>query len=396
MSSRGSAALAKPLTREELEGLAQRLPDQRIRDSPVHPYYTDWKAFAAAATMEYATSPASPPYKPSVEPTVRLEPAGARIEQPPEGVVAEPIYPDFSEWRVPVERRLDAIHALRWRRGVKITFTSAEPSGRLAAWLLGGEGYSGYHIEVTVDPGASGELVLLAYTPPGSILTATLLADVADSGSLKVYTVNLGGGSTYFRRIVSLSDKASYVGRSASIGGGMTHDREDVYLNGRQSRAEVYESLSSAPGQRLDAIGNVILRAPESEGRVWARGIVNGDGYLVSRGVARVERNATDAAASYESTVLVLDEGGRGYSVPVLEVDTGMVREARHSTAVLSPPDEEMFYLRQRGLSTREVRFLLTLATLTYSGALEAAGLQAEDIAEHIVASIPGAATVAQ
>ncbi len=395
MSSRGSAALAKPLTREELEELARRLPDQRVKDSPVHPYYTDWKAFRAAATMEYATSPASLPYKPTLKPTVRLEPAGTRIEQPPEGVAVEPTHSGFGEWRVPVERRLDAIHALRWRRGVRITFTHTEPGDPLAIWLLGGEGYSGYHVEVAVDPGASGKLVLLAYTPPGSILTATLLADVSETGSLKIYTVNLGGGSTYFRRVVSLSDEASYVGRSTAIGGGMIHDREDVYLNGTRSRAEVYESLSSAPGQRLDAIGNVILRAPESEGRVLARGIVNGDGYLVARGVARVERNATDAAASYESTVLVLDEGGRGYSVPVLEVDTGIVREARHSTAVLSPPDEEMFYLRQRGLSTREVRFLLTLATLTYSGALEAAGLQAEDIAEHIVAAIPSAATAA-
>nr|MEB3852169.1 SufD family Fe-S cluster assembly protein [Desulfurococcales archaeon] len=313
MSSRGSAALAKPLTREELEELARRLPYQRVRDSPTHPYYTNWKAFQLVEAGELAREAAEPPFTAKAQPTALLYPAGVRVEAPPRGVYVEPLSPEaLGEWRVPVEGRLDALHALRWASGLRVWATGGS-RGRVVVWLLGGRsGYAGYHVEVTVEPDAELELVLVAYTSPGSAMTATTLSSVGERATLRLASVNLGGGAVYFRRVAAVGEDARVESRIAALGGDMVHDREDNFIVGARGSATVAASLSSAGGQRLDAVENVILRAPSTAGRVTARGIVNGQSYLVSRGVARVERQASEGSAAYESTVLVMDEGGKG------------------------------------------------------------------------------------
>ncbi len=389
MSSRGSAELVRPLTRAELERLAASLPYQRIRDTPLHPYYTNWKAFEGAQTLPWAPEPVEPEL-PRAKASLRLDPQGLHVDAAQRGLEVARISPeDVREWGMPVDGKLDAVHALRWGVGARLVFTET-PEEAVVLEALGGRGYSGYHIEAQVAPGVSGRLVFITYTPREGITTITLKAELSPGAGLELSTVNLGGGAVYVRRLVIVEDEASYTSRIASLGGVMVHDREDVYLIGRRAKAEVKASLSSVEGEKLDSIQNIIARGPEAEGSASARGIVNGRGYLVSRGLGRVEATGRGSKISYESYVIVMDDGGKGYSVPMLEVDTGDILDARHSTAVLAPPEEEVFYLRQRGLSPREVRYLLTLSTLEYSGALEASGIKAAQLAEHLIKSVSG------
>ncbi len=375
MSSRGWAGLGKPLSREELRELASRLPYQRVKDSPTHPYYTDWRVLSAAESREYAERGVEPPLRPGLDPVAVLEPCKATLNGGT-GVEVEELRPSGEPWRFPVEGRLDAVHGIRWCTGLRLVLDG----GSAPVFLWGGNGYSGYHVEVRVKKPGS-RLPIVTYTPVGGVTTATLLVEVEDGASLRMSTLNLGEGAVYFRRLVVLGNGSSLESGLSVLGGSMVHDREDVFLEGDGGKASTRAGLVSVSGEKIDSILNVVINGKDCEGSVRARGLVGGSGYLVSRGVARVNEAARNASAVFESYVTVLDEGGRGYSVPVLEVNTGDVREARHSTAVMAPPADAAFYLRQRGLSEREARFLLAMAVLEYGGVPEDLGVDSVELA---------------
>jgi ABC-type transport system involved in Fe-S cluster assembly, permease component len=60
-----------------------------------------------------------------------------------------------------------------------------------------------------------------------------------------------------------------------------------------------------------------------------------------------------------EGKVFVLNEGAYAASVPVIMVDTGDVNGARHSAADASLDEDQVNYLRLRGLDRDEVMDLL-------------------------------------
>src|SRR5690606_16069080 len=58
---------------------------------------------------------------------------------------------------------------------------------------------------------------------------------------------------------------------------------------------------------------------------------------------------------------LVLTEGARADSVPNLEIETGEIEGAGHASATGRFDDEQLFYLRSRGIPENEARRLVVL-----------------------------------
>lgn len=54
-----------------------------------------------------------------------------------------------------------------------------------------------------------------------------------------------------------------------------------------------------------------------------------------------------------------MNEGAHAASVPIIMVDTGDVNGARHSAADASPDEDQVNYLRLRGISKDEVTDLI-------------------------------------
>ena len=71
-------------------------------------------------------------------------------------------------------------------------------------------------------------------------------------------------------------------------------------------------------------------------------------------------RKAAEGTDTYElNRNLVLTEGARADSVPNLEIETGEIEGAGHASATGRFDDEQLFYLRSRGIPESEARRLV-------------------------------------
>jgi Fe-S cluster assembly protein SufD len=71
-------------------------------------------------------------------------------------------------------------------------------------------------------------------------------------------------------------------------------------------------------------------------------------------------RKVAERISTYEANKnLVLTEGCRADSVPNLEIQTGQIEGAGHSSTTGRFDDEQLFYLQSRGIDTLEAKRLV-------------------------------------
>ena len=71
-------------------------------------------------------------------------------------------------------------------------------------------------------------------------------------------------------------------------------------------------------------------------------------------------RAAAEGTDTYElNRNLVLSDGARADSVPNLEIETGIIEGAGHASATGRFDDEQLFYLRSRGIPESDARRLV-------------------------------------
>src|SRR5699024_1753837 len=99
---------------------------------------------------------------------------------------------------------------------------------------------------------------------------------------------------------------------------------------------------------------------PNCISRVTYKGALQGDeAHIVWIGdvLIRAEAEGTD---TYEiNRNLVLSDGARADSVPNLEIETGEIAGAGHASTTGRFDDEQLFYLRSRGIPAIEARTLV-------------------------------------
>ncbi|HWJ85289.1 MAG TPA: SufD family Fe-S cluster assembly protein, partial [Cellulomonas sp.] len=99
---------------------------------------------------------------------------------------------------------------------------------------------------------------------------------------------------------------------------------------------------------------------PNCKSRVTYKGALQGEGahtVWVGDVLIRKEAEGTD---TYElNRNLVLTDGARADSVPNLEIETGLIEGAGHASATGRFDDEQLFYLRSRGIPETDARRLV-------------------------------------
>ena len=350
---------------------AARGPYQEVKDSPTTPYYTDWKTLSAVEWLDYAAETLEPSLPPGfgrphdilgARGDARLG-RGSRLDRG-----------SLSAWPIPVDGRLSAVHALRWAEGLRV---EVEGDYRLA--MAGGGGYVGQHAEVTVPPGASARVLVHAETPAGGAASRSLLLElgqgseadvtvtVADEGPSMLYiAVRQGEGSKLNLRLLVAPGAMTRLRLASHVAAGATHYVRAASLSKSRRRADVITDATAEGDQAVMAITH--------------RGFAAGGAFLVHRGGVRVLESTRGVTAVVDTAFMLADRLSYAVAVPVLEVDTGEVAEARHSALVAPPDDAAVFYLSQRGLSPEEVRELLALGAVEHPGIHEALGVQAQEL----------------
>ncbi|HCW32186.1 MAG: FeS assembly protein SufB, Fe-S cluster assembly protein SufB [Candidatus Peregrinibacteria bacterium GW2011_GWE2_39_6] len=153
------------------------------------------------------------------------------------------------------------------------------------------------------------------------------------------------------RAIVDTLATMEWVG--GNLGSGHTMLYPCSILKGRGARADHLGVAFANRGQIQDTGAKVIHVAPDTSSTVLAKGISKGGGVSVYRGLLQINKGAVRAKANIRCDALILDQESRNDTFPkmkIYESDVAIAHEAR----VGKISEEQLFYLRSRGLSENE------------------------------------------
>jgi len=166
---------------------------------------------------------------------------------------------------------------------------------------------------------------------------------------------------------VHLAQHAAKVGRDAtlkhvavSFGGDVVRMNAGVEYAGTGGTVEMLGLYFVDAGQHLEHRLFVDHNQPRTRSNVDYRGALQGKGaHSVWIGDVLI-RKVAEGIETYESNKnLVLTDGCRADSVPNLEIETGEIAGAGHASTTGRFDDEQLFYLRSRGIPEDEARRLV-------------------------------------
>ncbi|CAM2768804.1 Fe-S cluster assembly protein SufD [Skermania piniformis] len=268
------------------------------------------------------------------------------------------------------------------------------PSDRVAA-----QAYSGFSVATVLDVPNQVEVtdpINVVVTGPGvdrtayghlhlrlgALAKATVVVDYRGSGT---YADNvefvLGDGAQltvvllqdWADDAVHLTQHHASVGRDATLrhtdvmlGGDLVRLAATVRYAGPGGDAELLGLYFADDGQHLEQRLLVDHSAPHCRSNVLYKGALQGDP-ASSKGDARTVwvgdvliRAEAEGTDTFEvNRNLVLTDGARADSVPNLEIETGEIAGAGHASATGRFDDEQLFYLRSRGIPEDQARRLV-------------------------------------
>ncbi|HEY5820653.1 MAG TPA: Fe-S cluster assembly protein SufD [Propionibacteriaceae bacterium] len=216
------------------------------------------------------------------------------------------------------------------------------------------------HVVITVGAFAKATIVM---EHRGSAVYASSVTLLVGDGA----TVSFAGLQLWADDAVHAGQVAVRVGRdahvrtlSATMGGDLVRLVETSEYAGPGGEVEQLGLYFVDAGQHLEHRLFVDHNAPNTKSNVDYRGALQGQGaHSVWVGDVLI-RKAAEGITTYESNRnLVLTDGCRADSVPNLEIETGEIAGAGHASTTGRFDDEQLFYLRSRGIDEAEARRLV-------------------------------------
>jgi Fe-S cluster assembly scaffold protein SufB len=226
--------------------------------------------------------------------------------------------------------------------------------------------YNGY-TQIFVKDGAN---VTHSYLEEsGGMVTAGVEVsdDSVEEGQLPPRTVEAGRPEmkdTHFEAldVHVMGDDGRYEGTIMSFGGsGRVRIAQSVSLLRPRSHATVNGFSLSGGAQRTDCKTNIHHVAQGTTSEQIQKSMIGGRSTGAFRGRIRVEQSAQQTDSQQISRSVLLSDRARAWSVPSLEIIADDVK-CTHGATVCDLSEEELFYLRSRGLDRTLSRNLLMYA----------------------------------
>ena len=143
-----------------------------------------------------------------------------------------------------------------------------------------------------------------------------------------------------------------------NIGSKLTMKYPAVLLLGPHAHGEILSVAFAGDGQHQDAGAKLTFAAPETTGQIISKSISRDGGRTSYRGLIRVEEGAEGVKANVRCDALLLDEVSRSDTYPYNDVKEEDVTLG-HEATVSKIGDDQLFYLRSRGLSEAEATAMI-------------------------------------
>lgn len=189
---------------------------------------------------------------------------------------------------------------------------------------------------------------------------------LADDATLHHFvTQNAHVDSFHLDRLsVEAGPRSRFTSKLVSLGGAIARREVHVRLAGDGSTVELDGLYLPGAGQQHDHPILIEHLASDAVSRQLYKGIIDGDGHGVFNGRVIVHPDLRGTDAEQSNRNLLLSDRAEADTRPRLEIYSEDVR-ATHGAAVGQLDEDQLFYLRSRGIPHTEARMLLTQAFAT-------------------------------
>lgn len=145
-----------------------------------------------------------------------------------------------------------------------------------------------------------------------------------------------------------------------TFGGDVVRHDTTADYSGPGGAVEMLGLYFADAGQHIEHRLFVDHTAPKTKSHVVYKGALQGEkAHTVWIGNVLIRKVAEGIETYEENRNLVLTDGCQADSVPNLEIETGEIEGAGHASATARFDDEQLFYLRSRGISEKEAQRLV-------------------------------------
>src|SRR4051794_29287384 len=138
-----------------------------------------------------------------------------------------------------------------------------------------------------------------------------------------------------------------------NLGSKLTMKYPSIYLMGERAHGEILSIAFAGKGQHQDAGGKCVHIAPNTTSTITSKSISKDGGRASYRGLLEVAPGATGSKSKVVCDALLLDEESRSDTYPTIRIGEDDV-DVGHEATVSKIGEEQLFYLRSRGLSEEE------------------------------------------
>ncbi len=138
-----------------------------------------------------------------------------------------------------------------------------------------------------------------------------------------------------------------------NIGSRLTMKYPAVVMVGPKASGEVLSVAYAGRGQHQDTGAKMTHAAPETSSKIVSKSISKDGGRSSYRGLVRVEPDARGCRSHVQCDALILDGDSISDTYPYMEIGSGDA-VVGHEATVSRVADEQLFYLRSRGLTEEQ------------------------------------------
>jgi Fe-S cluster assembly protein SufB len=143
-----------------------------------------------------------------------------------------------------------------------------------------------------------------------------------------------------------------------NLGSKLTMKYPAVYMMGQGAKAEILSIAFANKNQHQDAGAKAIHGAPHTTSSITAKSISKSGGRAGYRGLVKVYPGAHGVKSNVICDALILDPHSRSDTYPVMEIDEEDA-SISHEATVSKVSDEQLFYLRSRGISEEQAMMMI-------------------------------------
>ncbi|YAL81893.1 Fe-S cluster assembly protein SufB [Dermacoccaceae bacterium W4C1] len=143
-----------------------------------------------------------------------------------------------------------------------------------------------------------------------------------------------------------------------NIGSKVTMKYPAVFLMGEHAKGETLSVAFAGEGQHQDAGAKMVHAAPNTSSTIVSKSVARGGGRASYRGLVQVLEGAEHSKSSVVCDALLVDQISRSDTYPYVDVREDDVQMG-HEATVSKVSEDQLFYLRSRGLSEEEAMAMI-------------------------------------